>query len=256
MGRVPSRPLLAPSGDMEEPAIHPMCRPGPVAVSSLTKASLVRSAVDPDHVARLSEVLQDCPPITLTDGGALLDGLHRLEAARSLGWESIPAVIVPVASPVNALLTAAAANSTHGLPLTREERRSAVHQLLRLDLSLSDRRIARACGVSRSVVESARAAVRECSGGRNGHVNTRIGADGKRYPGTRRAGLAPVAAAVLRLRPQTTVRELAGLLGVSTGIAHRLHTETRERLRRESRWTRFWHRLIARWRLRCQRIAV
>jgi ParB-like chromosome segregation protein Spo0J len=33
-------------------------------------------------------------PITITEAGVLVSGRHRLEAARSLGWETIPAVVV------------------------------------------------------------------------------------------------------------------------------------------------------------------
>lgn len=226
--------------------------PGPIPsllpVAGLAAASAVRGAIDLAHVARLCEVLVGCPPITVTTDGVIVDGAHRLEAARRLGWETIPGVALPSLTEAEVLLAAAEANSGHGLPLTREERRRAVEHLLYLDPALSDRRVAQACGVARSVVEAARTAQRPCSGGASDHVNRRVGADGKRYPASRR-DLGPIAAAVVRLMPAMTVRDLARLLDVSTGTAHRLRAETLECMRRERRWTLLFRRLVARWRL-------
>lgn len=57
-----------------------------LALSSLEAVSVVRALTDDDHVARLMDVLEDCPPICVTSDGALVDGAHRVAAARKLGW--------------------------------------------------------------------------------------------------------------------------------------------------------------------------
>lgn len=42
-------------------------------------------------------------PITITESGVLVSGRHRLEAAKSLGWRTIPAFAVPIPVVLEAL---------------------------------------------------------------------------------------------------------------------------------------------------------
>lgn len=237
---------------------RPPNRPTRVAIELVAAKSAVRSSIDHEHAARLAEVLDRCPPIVVAENGTvLIDGLHRLEAARLRGWDTIPVVFVPVASPADLLLAAASANRAHGLPLTREQRRDAVEALLRLGTTLSDRALASACGVARTTVAALRAEGRPRSGG----VNTcsagepdrpRLGQDNKHYPGASRH-LGRAAESIVRLEPAITVRALAQRLGASVDSAHRYRADTLARLRDERPWVRFLRRLMARlwlWRRR------
>jgi ParB-like chromosome segregation protein Spo0J len=180
-----------------------------------------------------------------------------LEAARLRGWDTIPAIFVPVTSPAQVLLAAARENRAHGLPLTRGERCAVVKDLLRLGATLSDRALASACGVTRTTVAALRAEGRPRSGG----VNTcsvgesdrpRLGQDNKHYPGASRH-LGRAAESIVRLEPAITVRALAQRLGASVGSAHRYRADTLAHLRDERPWVRFLRRLMARlwlWRRR------
>ncbi len=211
----------------------------------------MRSGIDGAHVKLLGETLERCPPIVVSVDGILVDGAHRLAAARRRGWKAIPAIVMPATSKADLLLAAARHNAAHGLPRSREERPAAVRQLLALDATLSDRMLAEACGVSRDLVATLRRKQDSRSGGASGHLNARerVGRDGRRYPAARR-DIGRLAEAIVRMEPQVSVRALAGQLGVSSGTAHRHRADALARLRRERWWTRATRRALARWRLR------
>jgi hypothetical protein len=220
-----------------------------VLVGDLHRRSRVRRALDPEHVEQLAEVLDRCPPIVLSSDGALVDGEHRVAAARRLGLTALPAVVLPAPTAAGEdLIRALEANASHGLPLTRQERRDAVAAVLAVRPELSDRQTARICGVGRSVVAAVRAA-HDCSGGSNGHVNDRLGRDSKRY-GTAPDGWHALLEAWLRVEPTATVRELAALTGASVGAVHNRRRDLRSRIEAEHRLLRWWRKLRARWYLR------
>lgn len=229
---------------------HPQ-EPSPVqrvAVEGLRRRVTIRERLDHAHVRRLAGILDRCPPIVVTPDGAIIDGEHRVEAARLRGRQSIPAIVVRLSSATAALIAAVEANALHGLPLTRDERRAALDALLAADPRVSDRRLAVACGVSRRVVEAARAEA--CSGGAESHLNSRVGADGKQYPAARRRAWRQELEARLRLEPGRSVRDLAGQVGMSVGSVHPVHRAVRARIARERRFVRWIKRLRARWLLR------
>lgn len=221
-----------------------------IEVPRITATSAVRSGIDGAHVKVLAETLERCPPIVVSADGILVDGVHRLAAARRRGWKMIAAIVMPAASEADHLLAAARHNAAHGLPLSKGERRAAVRQLLALDATRSDRVLAEACGVSRNLVATLRRELNQRSGGASGHLNERerVGRDGRRYPSERK-DVGPLAKAIVRLDPQVSVRALAGRLGVSSGTAHRHRADALARLRRERWWTRAIRRALARWRL-------
>jgi hypothetical protein len=96
------------------------------------------------------------PPVLLFTSGRqhwLADGYHRVLAARQAGLTEIAAEVRP-GTPRDALLAGIAANSTHGLPRTRADKRKAVALLLP-DAEWSqwsDREIARHCQVDHMMV--------------------------------------------------------------------------------------------------------
>ena len=83
----------------------------------------------------------------------LADGFHRYHAARSSGLDSL-LVEIRNGTQRDAVLYSVSANATHGLRRTNEDKRKAVFTLL-TDTEwgqLSDREIAKLCGVSNTFV--------------------------------------------------------------------------------------------------------
>jgi hypothetical protein len=178
-------------------------------------------------------VLDDCPPIVIQPDGRIIDGHHRVEAARLIGRKMI-AVEVHDVDDETAFAEAIQLNISHGLPLSRADRSALVERLVTAYPSRSDRSIATMCGVAPGTVAARRAQMSsppdsECSGAQDEHLNTRTGGDGKKYP----ASSDPehnldVARAALAEKPDITTRELATAIGVSTGTAHNLRTTIKE----------------------------
>jgi hypothetical protein len=86
-----------------------------------------RTRLDEQHIARLVEAGPDAwPPLLVgryPDGRLqLLDGHHRLEAAKRLRLERVPCRIVAVAGVEEAFALAVKANLSHGLPYTPADR--------------------------------------------------------------------------------------------------------------------------------------
>lgn len=65
----------------------------PVAKISVPENRL-RELRDYEGLAESMQALGLLQPITVSEAGVLVSGRHRLEAAKSLGWESIPAFVV------------------------------------------------------------------------------------------------------------------------------------------------------------------
>ena len=221
-----------------------------VAVSGLRRRHRVRRALDVAHVERLAEVLDRCPPILIGSDGTLIDGEHRVAAAQQLGTTELPAIVLRTDSdsPVEGLISAIETNTSHGLPLSREERRDAVEAVLAAKGEMSDREIARVCGVSRGLVATIREATSR-SGGSTDHLNGRIGRDGKRY-GTLPQGWHAYLEALVRVDPATSIRALAERTGASVGAVQARRRDLLQRIEGELRFVRWWRRLRARWLLR------
>lgn len=82
----------------------------------------------------------------------LLDGYHRLEAAKRVGKTAMIVNVAQVSSEADKIETALRANSQHGLPLTAEERRRAAMFLISWYPKETLQKLARRCGVSKSTV--------------------------------------------------------------------------------------------------------
>lgn len=100
------------------------------------------------------------PPIVvaLVDGSLyILDGWHRVNAARDLSYSEIEAEIIEM-SEAEAIWRAASANQSHGLRRSNADKIRAVEMVLELPASevLSDREIARRIGVSHEFVRQHR----------------------------------------------------------------------------------------------------
>lgn len=123
------------------------------------------SAIDPDHVASLVEVLKagntfETNPIVYVDGDGyqLADGWHRLAAYEAVGRTEVE-VEIREGGPSAAFRHALGANAHHGLPRSQASKRRAVDLAL-ADAELGvlpDREIARITSTSHTFVAGRRA---------------------------------------------------------------------------------------------------
>lgn len=178
--------------------------------------SLDLRPIDRSWVGVLARCLDATPPILISDTGVLIDGAHRVEAARQLGRTTIR--VQQVAGTAAELLTAGiAANVAHGQPLTLPQRRTAARRLLEADPTRSDRSVAHVCGLSPTTIGR----IRATAGVHNGQF--RVGQDGRCYP------VRPLAAATTKAdapepqlrRHRVLARRLATLVTTAAATARR-----------------------------------
>jgi ParB-like chromosome segregation protein Spo0J len=134
-----------------------------------------KGATDPQHVAALAEVLGDVPPILVQASTMrVIDGVHRVLAARSIGQTTIRAVIFE-GDETAAHIEAVHRNVRHGMPLTLGEREAAASKFLELVPEWSDRRIATVSGISPKTV----ARLRDRATVDSAQLRARVGRDGR-----------------------------------------------------------------------------
>jgi hypothetical protein len=121
-----------------------------------------------------------------------------------------------------AFIEAVRHNVSHGKPLTRAERESAVKHILASHPQLSDRAIAQLCGVSGTTV----AAVRRRASTDVPQVEARIGRDGRLRPIDASKGRQR-AEAIFTANPQASLREVARDAGISPSTASDVKTHMR-----------------------------
>jgi hypothetical protein len=192
-------------------------------------ASVVRSdspRQDGESKAHIAEMVgaADIPPIIVHQPTMrVIDGRHRLAAA-TLGHQDTIATRFFDGTAEEAFVLGVAANITHGLKLTRKDRKAAAVRILGMYPEWSDRTIAATAGLSHPTVAVIR---RRCSTGKTFQLNTRLGRDGKARPLTSNSGRQ--AAAELILADQSTpLREVARRAHVSVGTAHDVQTRLKQ----------------------------
>lgn len=85
---------------------------------------------DTDHAQTLAFRLDDCPPILVERStSTVIDGVHRVLAARMLGRTTIAARFFE-GTHEEAFLEAVRSNIAHGKPLTLAEREAAAKKVL------------------------------------------------------------------------------------------------------------------------------
>jgi len=213
----------------DEASPRPRAANGPglcqvAAIESLRPADSPRvSGENAGHASTLRESLPDLPPILVNRRTMrVIDGMHRLSAARLAGADTIRAEFVDT-DERNAFLLAVKANAEHGLPLSLADREAAAERILSWYPYWSDRAVSAITGLAATTV----GAIRERSTVQSPQLNTRIGRDGRLRPvsaldGRRRAG------EIIAARPDASLREVAREAGISLGTAHNV----RERMRR------------------------
>jgi hypothetical protein len=123
-----------------------------------------------------------------------------------------------------AFVLGVAANITHGLRLSRKDRKAAAARILGMYPDWSDRTIAATAGLSHPTVAVIR---RRCSTGKTFQLNTRLGRDGKARPLTSNSGRRAAAELILA-DSSTPLREVARQAHVSIGTAHDVQTRLRQ----------------------------
>ena len=172
-----------------------------------TNAAHVQLLIDADS--------SELPPILVQeDGCRVIDGLHRLEAAKLRGDHVIKARFLDC-SDSEALVLAMEANSAHGLPLSKPDRVSGAKRVLTAYPDWSDRAIAGVTGLSAKTIASLRSRSADAAQ----LASKRIGRDGRRRPVTAGEGRRR-AAEYIRANPNAPLRQVARETDVSLGTVH------------------------------------
>jgi ParB-like chromosome segregation protein Spo0J len=198
-----------------------VARPGATVVSValarlVVKRSIREAGVNQEHVHRLMRLGGRWPPILVHETtGVVIDGVHRVAAARMLGLLRIDASLFS-GGPNAALIEFVRRNVQHGLPLTLRERKWAAGRVLSVHPDWSDRRIAGICALSPKTVARLRVVSGACD---SDHVTpldvaVRVGRDNRLRPVD--SGLARERVAeALKEHPRASLRSVAALVGVS-----------------------------------------
>jgi ParB-like chromosome segregation protein Spo0J len=193
-------------------------------IASLVPGFHLRATgVDAAHAQMLADVAASAglPPILVQKEGArVIDGMHRIEAARLRGAWSIKARIIDCTDK-EALVLAIRSNTLHGLPLSRADRICGAKRILAAHPDWSDRAVAEVSGLSAKSVASLRS-------GSDVQLRQwkRLGRDGRRRPlvpgeGRRRA------AEYIAAHPEASVRQIASEVDVSVGTAQKVRESLR-----------------------------
>jgi ParB-like chromosome segregation protein Spo0J len=193
-----------------------------VAVDRLVAADSPRSdGVDQSHAQLLAESAVDLPPILVhRPTMRVIDGMHRLAAARLAGREAI-AVRFFEGTGEEAFEEAVRANVAHGLPLSLADREAAAERILTGRPYVSDRFVAGVVGLAVGTVCAIRRRVGSDAGrgrlGRDGRVRPVDPAEGRK-----------AASEIVAARPEASLREIAREAGISPATAR----DVREKMRR------------------------
>lgn len=197
-----------------------------VSLSLLERGPFLRGAgTDPAHVKLLADAAgsTQLPPILVQKGNyRIVDGMHRIEAARLRGEKSIKARFIDCTDE-DAFILAVKSNTLHGLPLSRSDRILGAQHILSWHPDWSDRAVGAATGLSAKTI----ADLRRRSPEEIQQFSKRVGRDGKRHPleaadGRRRA------AEYMTAQPDASLRQVAREVDVSLGTVQ----DVRARMRR------------------------
>lgn len=165
---------------------------------------------DLEHVRRLTESEDRLPPILVQrDSMRVIDGMHRLLAARSCGQNKIEARLVDC-DPAEAFVLAVRANVKHGLPLPLPDRKAAALRILADFPTWSNQRVGEAVGLSGKTV----AALRERPTGAQSGLDIRVGRDGRSRPANPSARRT-IVERLIEEHPELSLRSIARKAGVS-----------------------------------------
>lgn len=175
-----------------------------------------------EHIRVLADTPGELPPIIVRRADMrVVDGMHRLRAARLRGETTIPARFFD-GDDNDAFVLAVRTNVTHGLPLSLADRKSAAERIITSHAHWSDRMIATVSGLSAATIARIRKAHPELT------ADARVGHDGKVRP-VNSMERRRVARAILLAEPTLSLREVARRAGISPetarSVRRRLPTE-------------------------------
>ncbi|XVV09967.1 ParB N-terminal domain-containing protein [Actinoplanes sp. CA-131856] len=171
-----------------------------------------RAGEDLGHIEMLASIEDRLPPILVHRGSMrVIDGMHRLRAAKLRGDERIEVCFFD-GTDQEAFVLAVTANTTHGLPLSLSDRTLATERIIASQPSWSDRAIAAAAGLGARTVGNIRRRMQDEAGVEP--VSARTGRDGRVRPVDNSVGRLR-ASALIKQRPEASLREIAREVGVS-----------------------------------------
>lgn len=215
-GETPGLGGLAPSPSARRPSgmrLTTAGQPVELVLADLGTQALVRMRpLDMGHVAALAEVPQRWPAIVVARRSMrVLDGLHRVAAARRLGMKTIAATLFE-GDENEAFVLAVRSNSDQGLPLSLPERTRAARQMLGFSPQRSDRAIGEICGLDHKTVSRLRSEAPPSGG--DPHLDARVGRDQRSRPVDVASLRSRIAAAVSET-PNHSLRQIAHRVGTS-----------------------------------------
>lgn len=164
---------------------------------------------DLDHARTLAHRFEDCPPILVDRStGVVIDGVHRVLAARIIGRATIDVRYFD-GTHEEAYLESVQSNISHGKALTLAEREAAAKKILTIRGEWSDRRIGECCGLSDKTIGRLREASADIP-----RLATRVGRDGRERSIDPREKRLQIAAAI-QAKPDLQSVELARSLKTS-----------------------------------------
>jgi ParB-like chromosome segregation protein Spo0J len=177
---------------------------------------------DSEHIRLLAESDRELPPILVhRTSMRVIDGMHRIGAARLRGQDTIDVVFFD-GSDADAFVMAVKANIAHGLPLSYADREAAVARIVTTHPDWSDRAIAAATGLSPHTVATVRGRIVGLP-----KETARIGRDGRIRPLDSSDGRL-AASRLIAARPEASLREIARTAGISPATVR----DVRERIQR------------------------
>lgn len=197
-----------------------------VVISSLVPGFYLRQAgTDMIHVRLLADAAwsTSLPPILVQKNGLrIIDGMHRIEAAKLRSETHISARVLDCTDE-EAFILAVQSNTLHGLPLSKADRIAGAKRILVSHPDWSDRAVASVTGLSAKTVS----VLRNRSTSEIPALTKRLGRDGKKHPLSGAEGRLR-AAEYIKEHPDAPLRQVARAADVSLGTVH----DVRERLRR------------------------
>lgn len=184
-----------------------------------------RAGVDIGHVEMLASIEDRLPPVLVHRATMrVIDGMHRLRAAKRRGDDRIEVCFFD-GTEQEAFVLAVTANTTHGLPLSLGDRTLAAERIIASQPTWSDRAVAATVGLGTRTVGDIRRRLQDEAVVER--VSARTGRDGRVRPIDSSVGRLR-AAALIRQRPEASLREIAREVGVSPSTVR----DVRQRLER------------------------
>jgi hypothetical protein len=176
---------------------------------------------DREHVEILAACEVPLPPVLVHRQSMLvIDGMHRLSAARLRGQQAIEVEFFD-GDDDEAFIAAVRANVAHGMPLTRADRVAAAARIIGSHGERSDRWIAEVTGLAAGTIAAIRRSTAPGSG-----ATTRIGKDGRVRPLDPGQGRRLAEQAIFS-NPGASLRQIAEAAGISLATASRVRNRIR-----------------------------